>query len=325
MNPIPTADLAEALAALDPADRALLELSFRGGMPADEVAEVLGSPETAVVDRREDALAGLAEELGEQPGPELERALTQADEGAWRPPLAGPHQEDEPADDEPAGDEEEAGDAAEPGEPPADAEARPARRLGSLKQRLILLGLAALALGIAGGILIATSKDDSDVDHPPGAPKDAGDAGGNSAAKPSSAPDRPSRPPRRPRRQLGPLAQLEPQIQGLGGTVDARLIRSGGRVRLALRARDLPKPKGNYEVWLLDAPKRALSLARFKTPDFELDARLPRDVGGYQQLDVTVELEDGNRDHSGLSAFRTDVQNLAIRQETPAGSDPPPR
>lgn len=318
MNPIPTADLAEALAALDPADRALLELSFRGGMPADEVAEVLGSPETAVVDRREDALAALAEELGEQPGPELERALTQADERAWRPPHAGPHQEDEPADGEPAGDEEEAGDAAEPGEPPADAEARPARRLGSLKQRLILLGLAALALGIAGGILIATSKDDSD-----GAGEDRGDA--PRAAERSAPADRRGPAPRRPKRELGPLVELEQQIQGLGGTVDARLIRSGGRVRLALRARDLPKPKGNYEVWLLDAPKRALSLARFKTPDFELDARLPRDFGGYQQLDVTVELEDGNRDHSGLSAFRTDVQNLAIRQETPAGSDSPPR
>ncbi|MEX2252569.1 MAG: sigma factor-like helix-turn-helix DNA-binding protein, partial [Thermoleophilaceae bacterium] len=63
MEPIPPNPLAEALAALDPADRALLELSFRGGMPADEVADALGSSETSVVDRREAALAELREDL----------------------------------------------------------------------------------------------------------------------------------------------------------------------------------------------------------------------------------------------------------------------
>ncbi len=300
MKPIPTSHLAEALAALDPADRALLELSFRGGMPADEVADVLGSSETSVVDRREAALAELADELGEERGGrELERTLTEADEDAWRSPPA------ETAVDH----EAEVTDTDEAPAPAADeqgGDGAPGRPLGSLKRRLILLGLAALALGIAAGILIATSQGDSD---------DSGEDGAGTppAAERTTTREAPARSPRRPKRELGPVVDLEPQIQGVDGRVAARLIRSGGRVRLALRARDLPKPKGNYEVWLLDAPKRPLSLARFKTEDFELDARLPRDFAGYQQLDVTLELEDGNEDHSGASAFVTPIENLAIK------------
>ncbi|MEX2253288.1 MAG: anti-sigma factor, partial [Thermoleophilaceae bacterium] len=194
--------------------------------------------------------------------------------------------------------------AGEAAESPEDRP--PGRRLGSLRRRLILLGLAALALGIAAGILIATSDDDSD---------DAGGEGGETsqATQRSAAGGASDAAPPRPKRELGPVAELEQQIEGVGGEVAARLIRSGGRVRLALRASDLPKPKAGYEVWLLDAPRGALSLARFKTQDFELDARLPAGFAGYQQLDITIEPEDGNKDHSGLSAFRTDVRNLAIR------------
>ena len=56
-------ELGAALARLDPASRALLDLSVRHGLPDDEAARRLGGRAEEVEGRRAQVLEGLAEEL----------------------------------------------------------------------------------------------------------------------------------------------------------------------------------------------------------------------------------------------------------------------
>src|SRR5947199_7818725 len=60
---LPTESFASALRELDPASRALLDLSLRRGMRPDEIADMLGADETTVVSSRDHALDQLAADL----------------------------------------------------------------------------------------------------------------------------------------------------------------------------------------------------------------------------------------------------------------------
>src|SRR4051794_7594257 len=61
---MPTDSFTSALARLDPASRALLDLSLRRGMRTEEIAEVLGAEPASVKDSRAHALRRIADDVG---------------------------------------------------------------------------------------------------------------------------------------------------------------------------------------------------------------------------------------------------------------------
>jgi len=115
-----------------------------------------------------------------------------------------------------------------------------------------------------------------------------------------------------PRRtaQLGPSAQLEPLPGMPPARAAARLIQRDGRERLELNVLGLPRPRGAYAVWLYSSVTQARQLGRFPTGDIELDAPLPRDADRYRELDVSLEPDDGNDNHSGASLLRVPLARL---------------
>ena len=115
-----------------------------------------------------------------------------------------------------------------------------------------------------------------------------------------------------PRRtaQLGPTAELEPLPGAPRAQATARLIRREGRDRLELDVRGLPRPRGAYGVWLYSSVTQAEQLGRFPTGEIELDAPLPRSAERYDEVDVSVEPDDGNDNHSGASILRVPLARL---------------
>src|SRR4051794_9237643 len=142
-NPIlslPMDSFTAALGRLDPASRALLDLSLRRGMKPEEIGELLGTDADSVVAAREAALEQLATELEMADPSQLDEVRTRLAElpaEAWTGSAAAAAA-DRPklkvVKDEPA-------------EPPAE------RRRSRLPLLLVLLAIAAVALVI----VLATS------------------------------------------------------------------------------------------------------------------------------------------------------------------------
>lgn len=115
-----------------------------------------------------------------------------------------------------------------------------------------------------------------------------------------------------PRRtaQLGPEARLEPLPGMPPARATARLVRREGRNRLELRVNGLPRPRGSYAVWLYSGVTQAKQLGRFPSGDIDLDAPLPSDAGRYSDVDISLEPDDGNANHSGASLLRVPLARL---------------
>ena len=82
----------EALAGLDPASLALLELSVRRGLDDEEIGEFLRVDPEELARRREDLMERLAEELeldGHEQRDELFATLPDLPWDYWRPQAAG--------------------------------------------------------------------------------------------------------------------------------------------------------------------------------------------------------------------------------------------
>src|SRR4051812_30871993 len=128
---LPTDSFTPALARLDPANRALLDLSLRRGMRPEEIGDLLGTDPESVIVAREAALEQLGAELGLDEKPdidELRARVAALPAEAWTPAAADEADEAdeaEEADDRPqlqvVPDEAEAGS-----EPAAEAESEPA-------------------------------------------------------------------------------------------------------------------------------------------------------------------------------------------------------
>src|SRR3954471_3104319 len=151
---LPTDSFTPALARLDPANRALLDLSLRRGMRAEEIGDLLGTDPESVIVAREAALEQLGAELGLDEKPDLDdlRArLSALPSEAWTPEAGeGVEENDRPqlqvVRDEP--------------EPPGGAEPEPARKRRSrLPLLLTLLAIAAVVLVI---VLASSGSDESD-------------------------------------------------------------------------------------------------------------------------------------------------------------------
>lgn len=82
---VPEQRLTDALKALDPVSRALLDLSVRRGIPDDEIASIVGTDRDRVADRRDEILRQMAGSVGLAGGPDdvvvVRNALKQID---WR-------------------------------------------------------------------------------------------------------------------------------------------------------------------------------------------------------------------------------------------------
>jgi hypothetical protein len=239
--------LDEVLAGLSAESRALLELSVRRGIPDDEIASLLGTPETEVLSRREAVIQEVAYSLGEEPDDDLRRQMAEhlGDRGnLFAAPLEAP--------------------------PPADR-ARRGRLVPALVGGLLIAAAVALGLALAGG------EEEE---------------------------------PQRRTLQLGPTAQLEALPGMPEARARARLVRRDGRDRLDLRVAGLPRPRGRYTVWLYSSVTRARSLGSFPSGDIELDAPLPRDAERYRDVDISLEPDDDNANHSGDSYLRVPLARL---------------
>ena len=332
--------LPAALQELDPARRALLDLSVRRGVADDEIATLLRIEREAVAERREEALEELSRMTGAEGADDIRSYLAALPERAWamgpagRPPEARARTQAAPATATKGAPRDEAASAAATkGAPPdeatsahvtkgADGEQGPsvaalpgprparARRRRRLPGPAAIAGLGLLALIGLVTLLLASSGDDGGGgESEPAARPPQGDA--------QQAPTRPKSPARddaqeKPPPPAGAGAPLEPlgedaaEARGTG-----RLTTQRGRSLLELTIGGLPSPEGRYQVWLYNSVSDAVSLGSFAGRRIELAAPLPDDLERYRYVDVSLEPEDGNENHSGQSLLRLETDKLA--------------
>jgi hypothetical protein len=185
----------DALGRLDPASRALLDLSLRRGMRPEQIGEMLGSDPASVVVAREQALGQLAAELGLEDPAEIDgvRArLAELPGEAWTPGTK----------------------VAEP-DPQPEPEPEPERRRSRVPLLLALLAIAAIAL-----VVILASSGDSSSDE---------------AANTTPAPKPPPKPkPAKPKPPPEKAVALTPLGRSSGVKGTAALTNGAKRLHLAI-------------------------------------------------------------------------------------------
>jgi Anti-sigma-K factor rskA len=272
-----------ALSRLDPASRALLDLSLRRGMRPEEIGELLGTDPESVIVAREGALEQLASELGMDDVSELDdvRArLAELPAAAWTG-HAAPEAAAEP--------ETAAVKAAEP-EPAREPRREPAPRRSRLPFLLALLAIAAIVLVV----VLASSGDDeqSTASSPSTAPK-------------TTKPNKPKPAPAAPK--SGPQVALTP-LGTAGGAHGTASLTQGGK-RLEIKASGLAH--GTYQVWLYDSVIDTVSLTKVSGTQLDLDLKLPQNASHFSYVDISREPADGNPNHSGNSVLRAPLAKLS--------------
>jgi hypothetical protein len=280
-----------ALSRLDPASRALLDLSLRRGMRPEEIGELLGTDPESVIVARESALEQLADELGMEDVSELDdvRArLAELPAEAWtgqaavngastaRPKLAV-------VEGAPKEEKEKSG--------PQEEE-----RKSRLPLLLALLAAAAVVLVI----VLATSGGDDNTasSSTPNTP----------APKPNAAKPQPK--PAAPKPPASPKVALTPIGRAAGAKGTATLTQGGKRMRLDVSG--LPDPRsGAYQVWLYDSVIDTASLTKVRGTKLALDLKLPRNASHFRFVDISLEPADGNPNHSGESVLRAPLAALS--------------
>jgi anti-sigma-K factor RskA len=117
------------LADLSAESRALLELSVRRGIPDDEIASLLHTPESEVRSRREAVMQEVADSLGEEPDEDLREQVVEhlGDRGNLFAPPPGAEA------------------------PPAERPRRRGRLVPALMGGLLIAAVVAVVLALAGG------------------------------------------------------------------------------------------------------------------------------------------------------------------------------
>jgi Anti-sigma-K factor rskA len=276
-----------ALGRLDPASRALLDLSLRRGMTPQAIGDLLGTNPDSVVAAREAALEQVARELDMDDRSQLDEVrarLAELPADAWtggdRPRLKVVKEDEKPARMPP-----------------------PERRRSRLPLLLALLAVAAVALVIILASSGSSSKNNSPAPKPqasapqpaPQKPRPAKQHKAR-AAKPKPAVPKPSAPQAK-------LAAL-----GSAGATGTASLTSGGQ-RLVLKASGLPN--ATYQVWLYNSVIDATSLTKVSGTALSLDLKLPGNTSHYRYVDVSREPNDGNPNHSGESVLRVPLSKLS--------------
>jgi hypothetical protein len=290
-----TDSFSRALGRLDPANRALLDLSLRRGMRPEEIADLLGTDPESVIVAREQALEHLAIELGMSDVSEIDdvRArLAELPGEAWTPPaepvetplavVDAPEPEPEPEED-PQPEPEHRFERDEP----------EAARRSRLPLLLTLLAVTAIALIV---VLASNGPDDGTNTSAPSKPQPA------AAGKPQPAPAAAPRPN---------AIRLTPIATSAAGASATAALAQGGK-RLELDVKGLPDPgDGSYQVWLYDNVIDSRSLTSARDTSFGLDMRLPANASHFRYLDISLEPRDGNPNHSGESVLRVPLAKLS--------------
>ncbi|HZY23640.1 MAG TPA: anti-sigma factor [Beijerinckiaceae bacterium] len=276
-----------ALARLDPASRALLDLSLRRGMTPDEIGDLLGTDAESVVAAREAALEQLATELEMEDPSQLDEVrarLAELPAEAWSGTAAAAERPRlEVVKDRPP---------KRAAEPPAEP-----RRRSRLPLLLALLAIAAVALVI----VLASSGGDNKTASKPKA----------SAPAPAPAPAQPSKPAKPAKKKPTPAAAKPARLSALGtasGATGTAALTAGGQ-RLTLNASGLAP--GAYQVWLYNSVIDAVSLTKVQGTKLSLDLKLPANASHYRYVDVSLEPADGNPNHSGESVLRVPLSKLS--------------
>jgi hypothetical protein len=273
-----------ALSRLDPASRALLDLSLRRGMRPEEIGDLLGTDPESVIVAREGALEQLASELGMEDVSELDDVRARL---AELPPEAWTGE----AAPEAAPEAETAAISA------AESEPRPEPRVArepetARKSRLpLLLALLALAAIVLVVVLASSGGDDQQTASSTQTQK----------PKPKPKPNKPATP------KPGPTVQLTPLSDAHGATGTAALTQGGKR--LSIKASGLRS--GAYQVWLYDSVIETKSLTKVNGTKLDLDLKLPSDASHYRFVDISREPPDGNPNHSGESVLRAPLSKLS--------------
>jgi hypothetical protein len=305
-----------ALSRLDPASRALLDLSLRRGMRTEEIAEVLGADPDSVAASRDEALRRVAVDvgLGEENLDEVRAQLAELPAEEWlggtAAPTADPEAEPRVADpsaEEPAVVEPEAEPAPEPAAERTASRTAPITA-GARRRRPVwpaLLGLLLLA-GVIAAIALAAGGDDEESTGGGGDTQaQTGESGGGGGGGDGGG----STPPPEPEGHEG-----GPRFEPIGaGQAEGRARLTDGGERIEVQLRDLPSPPngGHFEVWLYSSLIESRSLGRSRDPVVRVEAKLPPDWQDYKFVDVSLEPSDGNAGHSGESVARLRVKQLA--------------
>jgi hypothetical protein len=270
-----------ALSRLDPASRALLDLSLRRGMRPEEIGDLLGTDPESVIVAREGALEQLASELGMDDVSELDdvRArLAELPAEAWTGTAAN-------------------GAAAKPetaAVKAASSETPDTPRKSRLPLLLALLAVAVVVLVV----VLASSGADKQTSSTPSAPK------------PKAAQPKPKPKPHKPKPAApkpNPAVALVP-LGGAGNAHGSASLTQGGK-RLHVTASGL-RP-GAYQIWLYDSVIDTASLTKIKGTKLDADLKLPRNASHFRYLDISREPPDGNPNHSGESVLRIALAKLS--------------
>lgn len=285
-----TDSFSSALGRLDPASRALLDLSLRRGMRPEEIGDLLGTDPESVIVAREQALEQLAARLGVEDLSQIDdlRArLAELPAGSWTPP---PPEPDAPADPVEGTPQSPTPAIAEWQERGRDTHSRRTER-----RRLPLLLTLAAITAIALIVVLATNGQ-SDTQAPTPQPAATKPAPRKKLAKPAPT--------------KKPIALTNPTGAAGGATSTAALTRGGKR--LVLDVKGLPDPHGgSYQVWLYSNVIDSRSIGSAHAGSFKLDVPLPANASHFRDVDVSREPHDGNPNHSGASVLRVALAKLA--------------
>jgi hypothetical protein len=277
---MPPDSFTSALARLDPASRALLDLSLRRGMRTDEIADALGADPASVEASRDEALRRIAADVGMGDDEDLDVLRTRlaelpADEWLGNGGVAAE-----------APEAEAAAEAEEP-EPSATTQVRdePKRR-GSILP--LVLGLL-LTIGVIVAIAVGTSGDSDST------------TSSQAESTPSASTSTPAQTPEGPK-----AAKLAP----IGARKASGTARVNGN-QLTLQASGLRR--GAYEVWLYNSIIDARPIGKAKGRTIKLNAKLPGNWKRFRFVDVSRENGVGNLSHSGESVLRVSTNALGAK------------
>lgn len=275
------------LDALGREDRALIELSEVRQVALAEIAGLLGIEEDEVAARRQAAFGRLAEAVGAESAAQRADLLAEL-RGGQSPvvsthPASGGHRQSTGGQDQPRG-------------VPADGEPR--------RPSLAITGVVMLLLAAAVALPLAFAGGDDDEPPPETATTETAERTETVRTETTARTD--TAPRTETASEPAPQVTLRAVASG-SGSGTARVI--GETLRISLR--DLPDPgRDRYAVWLYDSLSRSRQIATLPRGELAVDVPLPSDLDRFRFLDVSVEPDDGNRNHGGQSVMRAPLDSL---------------